>query len=644
MWDIFEPEEFVGKYWDQWVGAQTSYAPHEDATVRLDDIRVQIGVFFRGIGGDAGIELGAASAQTKQHRLSLRMKLGIDREKMETARIDGQSLTLPAGIDYFADRDINKKLYYWLAAFLSHASHHQTNPQSRLHADLVTIRQAVQTAQKVIETLPGLTTTYTDLCSALAEVRPHRKLPRFEAAMEQVVQSALGGPAPDDRDASLMWQFILGEISIADVKVSCPAKYRPFLPVPLWGEAVSSTRIKRGDNRNDELADPDAKDERDGKKRKAVREKNEQAERDDPFILDRFEKILSMAQMVNVNRAIDDDEDENALDAADDLDELTLSDQERKIAASLKLDLELAPEEVDTTALTGPKPYPEWDYTRQSYHRDHCLVECHVAEEEGESWVPDAAALRRIRRIKKQFEALRPRRVPVHGQLDGAELDVDAAIRAACDLAANGEGSDQIFTSYQKQARDLAASILVDVSLSTDAWVENRRVLDVEKEALTTLAHGLDASGDDYSIETFTSRSRTQVSISTVKQFDERFSESVVKRIAALTPGYYTRMGAAIRHTTEKLAERPNSHRLLLMLTDGKPNDIDHYEGRYGIEDTRKAIQEARHLGLTVFGITVDEKARDYFPYMFGAHGCAIISHIDGLTATLPRIFRSLTV
>jgi nitric oxide reductase NorD protein len=128
-----------------------------------------------------------------------------------------------------------------------------------------------------------------------------------------------------------------------------------------------------------------------------------------------------------------------------------------------------------------------------------------------------------------------------------------------------------------------------------------------------------------------------------VKDFEESLNPKVIRRIQALKPGQYTRMGAAIRHVCSQMTERPHRHRLMLILTDGKPNDIDHYEGRYGIEDTRMAIREAREAGMRVFGVTVDEHARDYFPYIFGRGAYAIFPSIARLPSALPAIYRHIT-
>ena len=130
--------------------------------------------------------------------------------------------------------------------------------------------------------------------------------------------------------------------------------------------------------------------------------------------------------------------------------------------------------------------------------------------------------------------------------------------------------------------------------------------------------------------------------VTKLKAFEEAPGPDVRARISALKPGFYTRLGAAIRHTSAALAKRPSRKRLLLVLTDGKPNDLDHYEGRYGIEDTRHAIQEVRRAGHAVFGITIDSKAQSYFPRIFGASAFAILSHPARLSAALPVLYRHL--
>jgi len=348
-----------------------------------------------------------------------------------------------------------------------------------------------------------------------------------------------------------------------------------------------------------------------------------------------------MAEMVNVDRPGDDSDDHDS-SAADELDDMTLGERKGRPAARFRFDLDLPPEALDRTRLTGEYTYPEWDYRTGTYLPDHCHVLASPAPDTAAVPEADADTKSLIRRVRRQFEVLRPRHEMLRAQLDGAEIDLDAVVRACSDLAAGGQGSDRIHLMSRPQAHDLAVTILVDVSLSTDAWFDNRRVLDVEKEALTVLAHGLAACGDSHSILTFTSRRRSWVRVETVKDFGEPMGHGVEARIAALKPGFYTRIGPAIRHAAAKLREQPNRRKLLLLLTDGKPNDVDHYEGRFALEDSRRAVMEARRTGVSVFGVTVDREAQAYVPALFGRNGYAIVGNIARLPAALPAIYRGL--
>ncbi|OIQ75578.1 von Willebrand factor type A domain protein [mine drainage metagenome] len=141
----------------------------------------------------------------------------------------------------------------------------------------------------------------------------------------------------------------------------------------------------------------------------------------------------------------------------------------------------------------------------------------------------------------------------------------------------------------------------------------------------------------------FSSKHRTDVRIHTLKEFNDPYNDVVRGRINGISPEYYTRMGAAIRFATETLGRQKSRERLLLLLTDGKPNDADHYEGRYGIEDTRKALVAARQQGLRPFCVTVDEEAHEYLPHIFGKDNFIIIRKPSELPARLPLLYAILT-
>ena len=151
------------------------------------------------------------------------------------------------------------------------------------------------------------------------------------------------------------------------------------------------------------------------------------------------------------------------------------------------------------------------------------------------------------------------------------------------------------------------------------------------------------ASGDAFEILGFSSVRRQHVRIQHLKGFDEAWTGAARARVGAIKPGYYTRMGAALRHATARLLQRGEHQCLLIILTDGKPNDLDVYEGRYGLEDTRHAVREARALGLTPFCITIDAKAHDYLPHLFGSQGYALVHRPQDLVRRLASAYAGLT-
>ncbi len=676
----YEFEELVGRRWHQWAAGTASYPSHPDAAVELQSLRHALGVYYHAVGGARSVAVSSTTAAGSGHRLTLRQRLGLEREPMELARRDEESLILPRRIAYFDDPGLNRDLYFWLAAYLAEARTVVPAPDP-LQSDLLALAEAARASRAVADEFPGLDKRYRRLCRALLEIRPRRRLPPVEESLETVILHILGAdveldaaaqrmlsavsalpddgfPIPFDGADDLPWAgpAAAGDNpSLPSVRPDgeggsfrdralagfrAPRRYRPPLPVPLWGPVVS--RPPSSSREEEASREEGAASEAGEGKRAAERRHLDQTERDDPLMLNPFEKMLSWAEMVNVNRHVEDDDEEDARKAADQLEHLTLSKHRKQTATRLKMDLDIPAGEVAEEQLRAPLTYPEWHYRKRTWLPAHCAVYTSVAPESHSEWQPDAETRRRIRRVRRQFEALRPRRELLRAQMDGDDLDLDAVIRDHTERAAGGFGSDKLYTAWQNRARDLSVAVLVDVSLSTEAWIEDRRVLDVEKEALLVLAHGIEACGDDQAIFTFTSRRRHRVEVATVKAFDEPVGSVIEGRIAGLKPGLYTRMGAAIRHVAGELAERPNRHRLLLMLTDGKPNDTDYYEGRYAIEDTRMAVREARRRGLTVFGVTVDAEARQYFPVIFGRSGYTIIARPRGLAAALPAIYRQL--
>ncbi|MBX6364479.1 MAG: VWA domain-containing protein, partial [Gemmatimonadetes bacterium] len=248
-----------------------------------------------------------------------------------------------------------------------------------------------------------------------------------------------------------------------------------------------------------------------------------------------------------------------------------------------------------------------------------------------------------VRRVRRDFERLRPRRMLLRAQPDGAEVDIDAYVAAYADARAGGALEHRLYRDARPLRRDAATLLLVDASASTDGWLSgDRRIIDVEKEALLVAVEALAAAGDPHAVLAFSGEGPARVELRTLKRFDEPAGAVVRGRVAALEPDGYTRAGAALRHATALLGRQPARHRLLLLVSDGRPNDVDAYAGRYGVEDTRQAVVEARLEGIHVFCLTVDREAPRYAAHVFGPGGYTVLQRPERLAGALVDTLRSL--
>jgi hypothetical protein len=291
--------------------------------------------------------------------------------------------------------------------------------------------------------------------------------------------------------------------------------------------------------------------------------------------------------------------------------------------------------------------YDEWDGLIQDYRSRWCRVIEQAAAEATTDFAEMTLAAYgpAVRRLRRYFESLRPPALKrVHGQADGEEFDLDAIVRRAADRAAGTEPSDRIYLRREKRDRSVAVAFLVDLSGSTSRQLEtgDQRVIDVEKEGLVLLCEALEAVGDQYALYGYSGRGRAQVDFVVMKEFEERDRNLPARRIGALTPLHQNRDGAAIRHATAKLLGRDARVRLLVLLSDGRPLD-DGYADEYALEDTKRALREARAAGVHPFCITVDRCADEYVKRMYGDVRVVVIDRIAALPEQLPRVYQRLT-
>ena len=300
--------------------------------------------------------------------------------------------------------------------------------------------------------------------------------------------------------------------------------------------------------------------------------------------------------------------------------------------------------------------YDEWDRELT----DHRLGWCRVIEKRvkhgDRSFVEQTRERHKgvISSIRHQFQLMKPENLTrVANEVDGEEFDLNAVIDYVIDRRADGQQSERIYTKRLRRRRDVAVSFLLDQSSSTARTIgrhplqpytrPGRRIIEIEKEGLVLMSEALEAVGDVYSINGFTSEGRRNVKFYVVKDFNEKYSDEVKQRIGGINYQNNTRLGAAIRHASAKLAKQDARTRLLIVLSDGRPYDHDYGDARYAREDTREALRQAKNEGITPFCITIDRESEAELRDLYGEVGYTIIDDVLSLPERLPGIYRRLT-
>ena len=572
---------------------------------------------------------------------------------------DGTRLRLPASCEK-QPRDRALRWYQLLALEQAARSVRGTAaalPGDPLVRDLFLLAEGLAVDGALATLLPGLRSDLAAERTAALCARPAGRMTARETAVETLLAAVLGGdptasvsgvPHCDTTADSLAWAIATaGRIRVL------PGRYRGIPPVPLWGTVAPPADAPSG-----ELVSPNDRPAYGPRRthtmprRPRVREQAE--DEDDPhvgtWIVRADDPQESVEDPMGLQRPADHDDAADPADLGDSLSDLREArlvrtpDAPREVLASI--------DPVTHTPANVARPggrvafvYPEWDHRAASYHRAGAVVREWPVPLGDREWVrrvlERSAPL--VHRVRRDFERLRPRREFVGRQGDGSAIDVDAYVTTAADARAGASPDDRLYVADQRSRRDAAVFLLVDASASTDSWIAGtKRVIDVEREGLLIVAEALAALGDAHAIFAFRGEGAGRVDLLALKRFGDSPGAAVRERIASLEPDGYTRVGAAVRHATALLARAPARMRLLLLLSDGRPNDVDVYEGRYGVEDTRRSLIEARRQGVHTFCMTVDRDAPSYAARLFGRSGYSVVSHPERLPVALVRVLRRL--
>lgn len=302
---------------------------------------------------------------------------------------------------------------------------------------------------------------------------------------------------------------------------------------------------------------------------------------------------------------------------------------------------EIAPPPIASTAVR----YDEWDDGKRVYRKAHCAVTPKmVASAPGDvvaAW--HAERLHRLGSVQRQLARQLHRLVNGRQRQPrmpwGDDLDIDAAVMAHVARVGGQQDDERVYVATPPRVPSFALSLLIDVSLSTDGWVNNKRVLDIETDALWLLAQTLTPLPVPVSIAGYCSHTRHDCRYTIIKRFAEPW-RVVIPRLPSVEPQAYTRIGPALRHGVADLAAQPARRRVMLVVTDAKPTDYDRYEGRYGIADVRQAVREARQQGVHVRGLIVGARRAPHVATMFADH--AMLRDVHSLPLAVMAMLQQL--
>ncbi|MBI3563546.1 MAG: VWA domain-containing protein [Gammaproteobacteria bacterium] len=298
--------------------------------------------------------------------------------------------------------------------------------------------------------------------------------------------------------------------------------------------------------------------------------------------------------------------------------------------------------------VSAPYHYHEWDYQLQLHRPDWVtLYERRQPRGNAEQIEKILQEYKPVtQRIKRIIDLLSPAGVIRQRNLeDGDEIDINAAVDAMISIRMGTQPNPRITLRHVLKNRDLAVLVLMDLSQSTNERLQgsDKSVLQLTKEAATLVGTAINGIGDPFAIHGFASDGRHDVQYFCFKDFKQKFDAEPKARLAGMQGGLSTRMGAALRHAAYHLRHQPERRKLLLIVTDGEPADIDERDPHYLRHDTKQAVEELHNNGIVSYCLTLDPNADDYVKRIFGANNYTIIDHVQRLPEKLPRLFASLT-
>ncbi len=285
-------------------------------------------------------------------------------------------------------------------------------------------------------------------------------------------------------------------------------------------------------------------------------------------------------------------------------------------------------------------PYDEWNFKKREYKESFCKVYPKKIQEKDVSYYKKTINSNQstLMGLRKMLTSVNNKYLQLHRQTQGEEFDLDAITDLYVDVHSKHTPSEKIYYSKRKKEKDISILMLLDISLSTDGYAAGNRVIDVEKQVSILFGEILNEFGVDFSIDCFYSKTRNYSTYLSLKDFDEEWNKAKYK-IGAIEPSGYTRIGVALRHSGALLDQRDTKNKWVILISDGKPNDYDKYEGKYGINDVKQALRELNERNINSYALAIEAQAKYYLPQMFGQNHYQILTTPVELLQSLVKLY-----
>ncbi len=524
-----------------------------------------------------------------------------------------QTFFLPKEVALFSSEDLNAQIYLFRVVYLSVQRNLNLNWQP--HSEEKTIEESQLAAKEeapailksVEEEYPNVIEMYNELHKAIIDIKQEEEeVPDFTWLYGRFMKNTVDNPAKDLEQISTQTSDLQPDEDKKD-----------------------QTEIKA--NKADELE---------------VLTVDKKAQ-EEYMLTHNFEKVETADNFDGVWRDFDgDDELEDHADALDEINISKLVRVDDPVHSIYKAEISEYGTVAQSKEVTDDGffvTYPEWHHKSRVYQPDFCKVYPLKLMLQNEDYYRQTLIHNKkvINELKRVFARLNNSMEQIKRQSVGDHVDIDAVTDMLADVHARHTPDEKLYISKRKKKQELSLLFLLDLSLSSDGYAKGNRIIDIEKQVSIIFGEILHEYEVDFQIDGFYSKTRNNTSYVHLKTFDQPWDKAK-NNIGSVQPQGYTRIGPALRHATYLLKKRENRKKWLILLSDGKPNDYDQYEGKYGMEDVKQALKEMNADHINNYAVAIEEQAKYYLPQMFGNNHYSIISSPVEMVHSLTKLYKRI--